>query len=115
MPRAILVPRRDGWRHRPRRRQAMFVGGIDDGVDIERGDVAFDDLDALGHDPIGDASGVPIKSCYSAGGGLAALAEAEDGLTERIQAMIFHMSSSVLTISPMAGIGPTTFSEPLRA
>ena len=94
---------------------SIVVGGIDDGVDIERGDVAFDDLDAVTHAPIGDATGAAIKSCYSAGGGLSALAEAEDGLTERIQAMIFHMSSSVFTISPIAGIGPTTFSEPLRA
>ena len=100
----------------PAAAKQCLVGGVDDGVDVELGDVAFDDLYALGHDPIGgDASGVPIKSRYSAGGGLAALAEADDGLTERIQAMIFHMSSSDLTISPMAGIGPTTFSEPLRA
>ena len=99
----------------PAAAKQCLVGGIDDGVDIELSDVAFDDFNALGHDPIGDASGVPIKSCYSAGGGLAALADAEDGLTERIQAMIFHMSSSVFTISPIAGIGPTTFSEPLRA
>jgi len=31
------------------------VGGIDDGIDVEPGDVAFDDLDAVGHGPIGDA------------------------------------------------------------
>jgi hypothetical protein len=31
-----------------------------------------------------------------------------------IQAMIFQISSSVLKISPKCGIGPTTFSEPLR-
>jgi hypothetical protein len=28
--------------------------------------------------------------------------------------MIFHRSSSLFTTPPMAGIGPTTFSEPLR-
>ena len=31
------------------------------------------------------------------------------------QAMIFQISSSVLKMSPKCGIGPTTFSEPLRA
>ena len=41
-------------------------------------------------------------------------APAEDGLTDLIQAMIFHMSSSDLTTVPIGGIGPTTFSEPLR-
>ena len=45
---------------------------------------------------------------------VSAAAEAEDGFTERIQAMIFHRSSSLFTTLPMAGIGPTTFSEPLR-
>jgi hypothetical protein len=104
----------DGAADAPARRQHS-VGGIDDGVDVEPGDVAFDDLYALAHAPIGDAGDVPIKSCYCAGGAPSALAEADDGLTERIQAMIFHMSSSVFTISPMAGIGPTTLSEPLRA
>ena len=39
---------------------------------------------------------------------------AESGFTDLIQAMIFHMSSSDLTIWPKGGIGPTTFSEPLR-
>jgi hypothetical protein len=39
---------------------------------------------------------------------------AEDGLTDLIQAMIFHRSSLDLTIPPKAGIGPTTFSDPLR-
>jgi hypothetical protein len=39
---------------------------------------------------------------------------AEDGLTDLIQAMIFHTSSLDLTIPPMGGIGPTTFSDPLR-
>ena len=34
--------------------------------------------------------------------------------TDLIQAMIFHRSSSVLITSPKGGIGPTTFSEPLR-
>ena len=48
----------------PAAAKQCFVGGVDDGVDIERCDVAFDDLDALGHDPIGDAGSVPIKSCY---------------------------------------------------
>ena len=37
------------------------VGGIDDGIDVEPGDVAFDDLDAVGHGPIGDADGAAIK------------------------------------------------------
>ena len=31
------------------------VGGIDDGIDVEPGDVAFDDLDTVRHGPIGDA------------------------------------------------------------
>jgi hypothetical protein len=34
--------------------------------------------------------------------------------TDLIQAMIFQTSSSVLMVSPKEGIGPTTFSEPLR-
>jgi len=39
---------------------------------------------------------------------------AEDGFTDLIQAMIFHRSSSDLTMVPMGGMGPTTFSDPLR-
>jgi hypothetical protein len=31
------------------------VGGIDDGIDVEPGDVAFDNLNAVRHGPIGDA------------------------------------------------------------
>lgn len=38
-----------------------LVGGIDDGIDGKRGDVAFDDVDAVGHPAIGDADGVAIK------------------------------------------------------
>ena len=38
----------------------------------------------------------------------------ELGVTERIQAMIRHKSSEVLIRLPNGGIGPTTFSEPLR-
>ncbi len=37
------------------------VGGVDDSVDVEPGDVAFDDLNALAHAPIGTPIGVPIK------------------------------------------------------
>src|SRR5262245_7531971 len=36
-------------------RSKHLVRGVDDGVDFERGDVAFDDLDAVQHDLIGDA------------------------------------------------------------
>ena len=56
-----------------------------------------------------------FQVCYWAREPVSAAAEAEDGLTERIQAMIFHRSSSLFTIPPIAGIGPTTFSDPLRA
>src|SRR5262245_35928505 len=91
-----------------------LVGGIDDGVDVEPGDVAFDNLDAVQHDLIGDAEWPCDQAHYSAGGAVSADAEAEEGFTERIQAMIFHRSSSLFTTLPMAGIGPTTFSEPLR-
>ena len=31
------------------------VGGVDDGIDVEPGDVAFDNLNAVRHGPIGDA------------------------------------------------------------
>ncbi len=37
------------------------VRGIDDGVHVERGDVAFDDLDAVRHRRIGRPVGVEIK------------------------------------------------------
>jgi hypothetical protein len=39
---------------------------------------------------------------------------AEDGLTDLIQAITFQRSSGDLITVPMAGIGPTTFSLPLR-
>ena len=29
--------------------EQALIGGVDDGVDVERGDVALDDVDALGH------------------------------------------------------------------
>ena len=60
-----------------------------------------------------------VKGSYC-GAGAVGVAEAdgdapaEDGFTDRIHAMIFHMSSSDLTMVPIGGIGPTTFSEPLR-
>ena len=38
-----------------------LVGGIDDGIDIEPGDVAFDDLDAVGHRVIGPPNDPGIK------------------------------------------------------
>jgi hypothetical protein len=52
-----------------------------------------------------------MSNCYWARRVVSADAEAEDGLTERIQAMIFHKSSSLFTTPPIAGIGPTTFSD----
>src|SRR5262245_7753686 len=45
--------------------------------------------------------------------GLSTLA-CEFGLTVRTQAMIFHRSSELFMRAPNGGIGPTTFSEPLR-
>jgi hypothetical protein len=39
---------------------------------------------------------------------------AESAFTDLMKAMIFHISSSDLTISPNGGMGPTTFSDPLR-
>ena len=53
-------------------------------------------------------SSMPIASTapdYWSGGFVAEL-----GLTDRIQVMIFHMSSEVLMIPPKGGIGPTTTS-----
>ena len=47
-------------------KQAL-IGGVDDGVNVERGDVAFDDLDPAGHARIGRPLHAPIKS---AGGSL---------------------------------------------
>jgi hypothetical protein len=32
-----------------------LIGGIDDDINVERGDVGFDDIDAVPHGPIGDA------------------------------------------------------------
>jgi len=63
---------------------------------------------------VGEAKHAPASdfACYC--GAADAEEPAEDGFTDLIQAMIFHMSSSDLTISPIGGIGPTTFSEPLR-
>jgi hypothetical protein len=62
-----------------------------------------------------DAEGVWCDETYC-GGGEAEAEElpAEEGFTDLIQAMIFHMSSSDLMTVPICGIGPTTFSEPLR-
>jgi hypothetical protein len=94
-----------------------LIGGIDDGIDVQPGDVAFDDLDAFRHRTGVRRQASGVNGRYCGGGGDPAEAEeeeAEDGFTERIQAMIFHRSSSLFTTPPMAGIGPTTFSEPLR-
>ena len=41
--------------------EQRLVGGIDDGVDIKPGDVAFDDLDAVRHGSIGRPKRLPIK------------------------------------------------------
>src|SRR5262245_51707722 len=62
-----------------------------------------------GHDqrpgprPLSATSGHEV---YRVGGG-----SIELGFTDRIQAIIFHMSSVDLTMPPIGGIGPTTFSE----
>src|SRR5262245_13341158 len=91
------------------------IGGVDDGIDIERGDVALDDFDAVMHSRIGRRVQAPIKSGLAGYWDAdAAGPSAEDGLTDLIQAMIFHTSSLDLTTPPMGGIGPTTFSDPLR-
>jgi hypothetical protein len=62
------------------------------------------------------ASGLWCQPCHYCGGGVVAEPEdeAEDGFIDRIQAMIFQTSSSLLATLPMVGIGPTTLSEPLR-
>jgi hypothetical protein len=61
------------------------------------------------------ASGWPLPSVFSNYcGGSFDVPDADAGLTDRIHAMIAHMSASVLMTSPMGGIGPTTSSEPLR-
>ncbi len=39
---------------------------------------------------------------------------ADDGLTDLIQAITFHTLSESLSTPPIGGIGPTTFSLPLR-
>jgi hypothetical protein len=41
-------------------KQAL-IGGVDDGVDVERGDVALDNVDALGHGSIARPNWLPIK------------------------------------------------------
>ena len=92
-------------------KQAL-IGGVDDGLDVEGGDVALDDLNAAlhgAHWTLGSRTdqGIARQSAADAD-------EPEDGLTDLIQAMIFHISSSDLTMLPKGGIGPTTFSEPLR-
>src|SRR5262245_66192220 len=44
------------------------IGGVDDGVDVERGDIALDDLDAVKHSRIGRRAQAPIKrACRSLG------------------------------------------------
>ena len=104
--------------------EQRLVSGIDDGVDLKPGDVAFDDLDAAGHPSIGcpDRSGIKYRATrrYCGAGAPVGAADAEegapaeDGFTDLIQAMIFQRSSSDFTTVPIGGIGPTTFSEPLR-
>ena len=47
-------------------------------------------------------------------GGSLDLPDADAALTDRIHVIIAHISASVLTTSPIGGIGPTTFSEPWR-
>src|SRR5262245_27171884 len=94
------------------------VGGVDDGVDVERGDVALDDGDAVKHRAL-DAGSRRRSRGLARSAARYSVADADEpsaevGLTDLIQAMIFHTSSSDLTIPPKGGIGPTTFSDPLR-
>jgi hypothetical protein len=112
------------------------VGGVDDDIDVEPCDVAFDDLDAAAHGCIADASkheinisnahcaegasdGAPDVAAEGADDGAAdadgvAPPPADDGLTDLIQAITFHTLSESLSTPPIGGIGPTTFSLPLR-
>src|SRR6186997_2597641 len=59
----------------------------------------------------GAADGAPDGAADADG---AAPPPADDGLTDLIQAITFHTLSESLSTPPIGGIGPTTFSLPLR-
>ena len=63
----------------PAARRQRLVGGVDDGVDIERGDIAFDGVDPGRHGSIAGRNGLAIKPL-------------RDGLTGRGDVMLYHLS-----------------------
>jgi hypothetical protein len=46
----------------PAAAEQALIGGVDDGVDVELGNVALDDVDALGHGPLHARIGFQSRS-----------------------------------------------------